>query len=135
MHGMNAETRVGVGVAAWSLAGVAAIVGVLSLGPGAWTFAAGLTVAAIVARLPVRIDALLIGAAIPLLLIAVSNASGPGWSCHSGRTESGCDELLDPRPFLLWTVLLLGSAVVVRVALRLRRSHRAMPRNESSAGR
>jgi hypothetical protein len=118
VSGMQRETKDAIGVAVWGLAGAIATLGVVSLGATAWFASAGLVIVATAAKLPVRVDALLFGTAVPLLVIALGNASGPGWSCHSGPAESGCDELLDPRPFLSWGVVLLGLGVAVRAALR-----------------
>ena len=127
MSGAKPETKDGIALALWSIAGVAGTLGLFSLGPVAWTLSAGLILFAIVAKLPARVDALLVGAAIPLLVIALDNATGPGWSCHSGPAETGCDELLDPRPFLLGAVVLLGLGVAVRAALRRHLRQRAAP--------
>lgn len=123
--GINADTKPMVGGSLWGVVGAAIVVGVLSLGTPAWIFAGALAVAVVLAGLPVRIDALLVGAALPLLLIALSNATGPGWTCRSGPSEAGCDELLDPRPFLVaaLTLLLGGVAIHWIGRRRLRRDH------------
>jgi len=108
---MSAELKSGIGLTVWGLAGVLVTLGVVSLGTVAWLSAGALLLASVVARIPVRIPAVLVGAALPLLLIAFGNAFGPGWSCHSGPNDSGCDQLLDPRPFLLAALALLAVPV------------------------
>jgi len=115
---MSAELKSGIGLAVWGLAGVLVTLGVVSLGTVAWLSAGALLLASVVARIPVRIPAVLVGAALPLLLIAFGNAFGPGWSCHSGPNDSGCDQLLDPRPFLLAALALLAVPVGLWVVSR-----------------
>jgi len=115
---MSAELKSGIGLAVWGLAGVLVTLGVVSLGTVAWWPAGALLLASVVARVPVRIPAFLVGAALPLLLIAFDNAFGPGWSCHSGPYGSACDQLLDPRPFLLAALTLLAVPVGLWVVSR-----------------
>ena len=49
------------------------------------------------------------GAGVPLLLVAYLQRKGPGTVCWHTATASGCDDYLDPRPWLaIGLVLLLG---------------------------
>jgi hypothetical protein len=119
---MGAEVKFGISLPVWGLAGVLATLGAVSLGRVAWLSAGALLLAAVAARLPVRIPAFFVGAALPLLLIAFGNARGPGWSCRSGPNYSGCDQLLDPRPLLLVALALLAIPAALLLASRAHRN-------------
>lgn len=58
------------------------------------------------------IGAFMIGSAVILpLIVAFNNLGGPGERCWSDATSSGCDELLNPWPFAIPAVLLIGVGV------------------------
>ena len=48
------------------------------------------------------------GVGILPLLVALNNLGGPGERCWSSETSSGCDGLLDPWPFAIPALLLIG---------------------------
>jgi hypothetical protein len=49
------------------------------------------------------------GAGVPFLIVAYIQRKGPGTVCWKTATASGCDEYLDPRPWLvIGLVLVLG---------------------------
>ena len=49
------------------------------------------------------------GAGVPFLLVAYLQRQGPGTVCWHTATASGCDDYLDPRPWLaIGLVLVLG---------------------------
>jgi hypothetical protein len=51
----------------------------------------------------------LTGAGVPFLLVAYLQRQGPGTVCWHTATASGCDDYLDPRPWLaIGLVLVLG---------------------------
>lgn len=115
---MNAAKKPGTGLAVWGLAGGLITLGAISLGTLAWLTAVILLLAALIFRVPPRFPALFMGAALPLLLVAGSNLAGPGWSCWSGPNMSGCDQLLNPWPFLLVAVALLVMGLLLHLIAR-----------------
>ncbi|HYX86533.1 MAG TPA: hypothetical protein VE777_16290 [Gaiellales bacterium] len=72
------------------------------LGIGAGTFRASWT----------STSGFITGAGLPLLWVAYANRQGPGTVCWSTATASGCDQYLNPWPWLAAGLLL----VVVGVA-------------------
>lgn len=51
------------------------------------------------------------GAGVPFLVVAYIQRKGPGTVCWHTATASGCDDYLDPRPWLvIGLVLMLGGA-------------------------
>ncbi len=60
----------------------------------------------------------LVGAAVPMFWVAWLHRGGPGTRCWEGETTSGCDELLNPWPFALAGLALLGLAVGLLFASR-----------------
>ena len=106
--------------AAWALVGCALALGLVSLGLLA------VVPAAVIAVLMIRRPAArrsaygaLIGVGLLLLFIAWLNREGPGTTCWQHGTATGCDEHLNPLPWLA-----LGVAFVVGgfVTHRLRRN-------------
>ena len=87
---------------AWALLGAAAALGALSLGP---ILVAPLFVIAapMASRSSIRRSAfgLLSGAGALLLYVAWVQRAGPGTSCWQTQTASGCDEHLNPLPWLI----------------------------------
>jgi hypothetical protein len=85
----------------WSL-------GLLLLGP---VFVAGALMAS---RPAIRRSALglLSGAGALLLYVAWVQRAGPGTTCWHTATASGCDEHLNPIPWLLAGVAMLGGGIV-----------------------
>jgi hypothetical protein len=105
--------------AAWVVVGCALALGTVSLGPLVLLPTA--VIAVLMSRRPAaRRSAYgaLIGVGLLLLFVAYLNREGPGTTCWEHGTATGCDEHLNPLPWLL-----LGLAFVVGgfVAHRLRR--------------
>ena len=63
---------------------------------------------------------LIAGAALPVLWVAWRNRSGPGETCFSTPTVSGCAELLDPVPWLLSALAALAVSAALLVLGRRR---------------
>jgi hypothetical protein len=57
----------------------------------------------------------LAGAGLLCLLVAYVQRQGPGTSCWHTATASGCDQHLDPIPWLVVGLLLLVGAIVVQI--------------------
>ena len=87
---------------AWALLGAAAALGAVSLGP---ILVAPLFVIAtlMASRSSIRRSAfgLLSGAGALLLYVAWVQRAGPGTNCWQTQTASGCDEHLNPLPWLI----------------------------------
>ena len=122
------KTRVG--LIAWGAAGLLLTLGAVSLGAVAWVISIVLLLIATVAGAPGRPSALFLGASVPLVLVVVGNVGGPGWSCHSSPTGSGCDELLDPRPYLVVALVVFAIGTAIELLLR-----RASSRGTAIRGR
>jgi hypothetical protein len=97
----------------WAAVGVLiglGIVGMLTIGAFVLAFAALLAVVGLV--LPAsRTSAVLAavpGVGILPLLVALNNLGGPGELCWSNASSSGCDELLNPWPFAVPALLVIG---------------------------
>ena len=58
------------------------------------------------------------GIGIMLLVIAYQNREGPGTTCWHTATASGCDEHLNPLPWLLVGVVLFVSGAVAQLRSR-----------------
>jgi len=98
---------------AWVLVGCAAALGTLSFGP--ILTAPVLLVAALMAsREEARRAAfgLLTGVGMLLLYVAWVQRAGPGTTCWSNGTASGCDEHLNPLPWLVAGVALVIAGAV-----------------------
>jgi hypothetical protein len=92
---------------AWALIGAAAAVAISSLGP---IFAVPVLLAAylMASRPGIRRSAfgLLSGAGALLLYVAWVQRAGPGTTCWQTQTASGCDQHLNPLPWLLAGIVL-----------------------------
>ena len=66
----------------------------------------------------------LAGAGLVSLYVAFVQRHGPGTVCWQTATASGCDEYLDPRPWLVAGLAMIVIAVVVQAS---RRRHARMP--------
>jgi len=97
---------------AWALVGCAAALGAVSLG---WlTLApAGIAAAFMAARPAIRRSAfgLLTGGGALLLLVAWLQRAGPGTTCWHTATASGCDQHLNPLPWLLLGIALFVGGI------------------------
>jgi hypothetical protein len=57
------------------------------------------------------------GSGVPFLIVAYIQRKGPGTVCRHTATASGCDEYLDPRPWLaIGLVLALGGVAAFLLA-------------------
>jgi hypothetical protein len=97
---------------AWALLGSAVTLGILSLGP---ILAAPLLVIGwlVASRPAIRRSAfgLLSGAGALLLYVAWVQRAGPGTTCWQTQTASGCDQHLNPLPWLVAGVVLFVGGV------------------------
>jgi hypothetical protein len=97
---------------AWALLGSALTLGILSLGP---ILAAPLLVIGwlMASRPAIRRSAfgLLSGAGALLLYVAWVQRAGPGTTCWQTQTASGCDQHLNPLPWLVAGVVLFVGGV------------------------
>jgi hypothetical protein len=97
----------------WLLLGVAAALGAVSLGPLLLVPAA--TVAVLLGSQPrIRRSAfgLLGGIGALLLYVGWVQRDGPGTTCWQTATASGCDEHLNPLPWLVAGAVLFAAGVV-----------------------
>lgn len=99
--------------AVWVMLGAAAALGYVSLGP---LLLAPVVVLGVFlwAQPRVRRSAfgLLSGAGVLLLYVAWVQRDGPGTTCWRTATRSGCDQHLDPLPWLVVGAALLVAGVV-----------------------
>jgi hypothetical protein len=93
---------------AWAVVGCALALGAVSLGP--LLLLPVVTLSVVLARRTSRSSALglLTGVGLLLLFVAYLNREGPGTTCWDHGTVSGCDQHLNPLP---WLVLGLGFVV------------------------
>jgi hypothetical protein len=98
---------------AWTAVGCGAALGLTALGPLALgpTLVAGLLLAA---RPAARRSAfgLLTGAGLLLLYVAWVQREGPGTTCWQTATASGCEEHLNPLPWLAAGLVLTAAGLV-----------------------
>src|SRR5437868_6143302 len=103
--------------AAWALVGAAAALATVSLGP-----LVGLPVAAVAAvmasRPTIRRSALglVCGMGLLLLYVAYVQRQGPGTTCWHRGTASGCDQHLNPIPWLVLGVVFVFAGVIAQAA-------------------
>ena len=107
--------------AAWVVVGGAIALGAVSFALGPLVLIPAAVAAVLLLRRPAARRSAYgapIGVGLLLLFVAYVNREGPGTTCWDHGTASGCDEHLNPLPWLL-----LGVAFVVGgfVAYRLRR--------------
>lgn len=104
---------------AWAVTGAAAALGLISLGPialgPALILGAALSRTATARR---SRPGVLAGAGLVALFVAYVQRQGPGTTCWHTATAAGCDQHLDPIPWLVIGSLLLAGALVLQ---RLRR--------------
>jgi hypothetical protein len=100
----------------WSLVGAVAAIGFISLGPLALLIAMFAGVSLVTSSRARRSAwGLLSGAGLISLLIAYLQRDGPGTTCYRTATGGGgCDEHLDPRPWLIVGVVLVVLGVVAQ---------------------
>ena len=64
---------------------------------------------------------LIAGAGVPFLIVAYVQRKGPGTVCWKTATARGCDEYLDPRPWLVLGLVLVLGGVAAFLHARSRR--------------
>src|SRR3954452_7504441 len=107
---------------AWAFLGCAAALAAVSLGPLLLLPTAGLALwMAQSARIRRSAFGLLTGAGALFLVIAWLQRRGPGEVCWQKGTASGCDEYLNPLPWLAIGVVLVVAGIAAH-AVRARRS-------------
>jgi hypothetical protein len=110
--------------AAWTLAGSALALGFVSFALWVILIPIGLgLVLLLLASRSARQSAygLLSGTGISLLTVAYIQRDGPGTTCWQTATASGCEQHLDPRPWLIAGVLCLVGGLVAQTILSVRR--------------
>jgi hypothetical protein len=108
---------------AWAVVGIAGAIGLVSL--GLLVLVPALVAGAFLARSQdARRSALglLTGAGLVFLFVAYVQRDGPGTTCWHTATASGCDQHLDPRPWLAVGAAFVLVGVTAHAALRRRRS-------------
>jgi hypothetical protein len=101
---------------AWATVGAAGALGLVSLGPIA--LGPAIIVGAAITRSPTGRRLVLgapAGAGLLCLFIAYLQRQGPGTTCWHTATASGCDQHLDPVPWLLIGLLFLLGASVMQI--------------------
>ena len=105
--------------AAWIVVGCALALGTVSL--GLLVVLPVVVIAVLMSRRPAALRSAygaLVGVGLLLLFVAYLNREGPGTTCWQHGTASGCDEHLNPLPWLALGVALIAGGFV---AHRLRR--------------
>jgi hypothetical protein len=98
---------------AWALVGCGAALGAISLGPLLELPILGVGIAlASSPRVRQSAFGLLSGAGAVCLLVAWLQRRGPGTVCWQKANAAGCDQYLDPRPWLAIGILLLVGGLV-----------------------
>jgi hypothetical protein len=107
----------------WLLVGALVAIGLVSLGPLA-RLRAVLIALALASSSAARRSAwgLISGAGLVSLFVAYVQREGPGTTCWRTATGGGCDEHLDPRPWLVAGVALVLFGVVAQVLVERRRA-------------
>ena len=102
---------------AWSAVGAAIALGLVSLGPLALVPGTALAVV-MLSRPGSRHGALgvLSGAGVLLLVVAWINRDGPATTCWHTATSGGCDQHLDPIPWLVVGLMLLLAGIAGQLA-------------------
>ena len=104
---------------AWIVVGCALAVGTVSL--GLLVLVPVAVIAVLMSRRPAArrsAHGALVGVGVLLLFVAYLNRDGPGTTCWERGTASGCDQHLNPLPWLALGLALVASGFV---AHRLRR--------------
>jgi hypothetical protein len=109
---------------AWAVVGCALALGAVSLGPLLLLPVAILAV--VLASRTSRGSALglLTGVGLLLLFVSYLNRAGPGTTCWQHGTASGCDQHLNPLPWLVLGVGLVVAGVGAFAVSRARRARR-----------
>ena len=101
---------------AWVAVGALGAVGLVSLGPVA--LAPALTAGILMARIAAARESafgLMTGAGLLLLFVAYLQREGPGTTCFRTATSSGCEEHLNPLPWLALGLLFVVAGLVAQM--------------------
>jgi hypothetical protein len=97
----------------WAAVGVAAALGALVIGP---LVAVAVIACAVpmAARVEIRHSAygFLTGIGLPLLYVAYAQREGPGTTCWTAANASGCDQHLNPVPWLVAGAAFTAAGIV-----------------------
>ena len=107
--------------AAWVVVGSALTLGVISFGLGPFALIPAVVAAVLLSRKPTArrsAHGALVGAGLLLLFVAYLNRDGPGTTCWEHGSAMGCDQHLNPLPWLALGVALVAGGLI---AHRLRR--------------
>jgi hypothetical protein len=102
---------------AWAIIGAVGTLGLVSFALGPIAFGPALIAGAALATSQAArrsIFGLLAGAGLMFLFIAYVQRQGPGTTCWHTATAAGCDQHLNPIPWLVIGLLLLLSAIVLQ---------------------
>jgi hypothetical protein len=100
----------------WAWAGVGALA-ILSLDLGPLAVLPTLLLGGLVATVGDRRQGsagLLTGAGLPLLLVAYAQRQGPGTTCWHTALAKGCDQHLDPLPWLIVGITLVLTGLIAQ---------------------
>ena len=108
---------------AWALVGCAAAVGAVSLGPLV-LLPVALVGAVMASRESIARSAsgLATGVGALLLVVAWLHRARPGTTCWHTATGSGCDQHLNPLPWLVIGVVFFSSGIVSHAVISARRA-------------
>lgn len=99
----------------WAAVGAAGALGLVSLGPIAWGPAAIMGVVMARSRASRQsLFGLLAGGGLLSLFVAYVQRAGPATTCWHTATASGCDQHLNPVPWLVIGVVLIACAVIAQ---------------------
>jgi hypothetical protein len=104
-------------VLAWAAVGALGAFGLVSTF-GTLAFAPALIVGALMARGRTARESafgLLTGAGFPLLFVAYVQREGPGTTCFHTATSAGCDQYLNPVPWLVLGLVLVLAGLVAQM--------------------
>jgi hypothetical protein len=115
----------------WATVGALAAIGLVSLGPIALgpALIAGVALSASATGRRSRFG-LVAGAGLVFLYVAYVQRQGPGTTCWHTATATGCNQHLNPIPWLLTGLVLLVAAIVLQTRLGI--THRS-PRSRPAA--
>ena len=100
----------------WVAVGFVATLGILVFGSPAVLLVGGVSV--LLARRPAVRDAAFgapTGAGLVLLFVAYQNRQGPGSTCWRTATATGCDQHLNPWPWLVAGIALASASLIGQV--------------------
>jgi hypothetical protein len=114
--------------------GALSLVGAMTIGLFILPLPAVLTLVLLTRRTAiVGVPGAVSGASMPFLYVAYMNRSGPGESCWGTATAGGCDQLLNPLPWLVTGVVLLVAGFVICAAAQGAERRRS-PRSGENGG-